>query len=216
MHRIGLETPGGAGDFGLPSKTHTGRWEILRNSFKPFPCGIVIHPILDGCVQLHGELASQDIKITEIDRVDLIVHPLVLELTGKTKPRDGLQAKFSVYHSAAIALLYGKGTPAQFEDTVVQDSHVISIRDKVKALVSDSLRADEARIMITLQDRRTTEKHVEHAIGSKEVPLTEAQLEEKFKNQCESILGEKLDRVSKALWDVESAVDIRDVIKIAE
>lgn len=211
-----METPGGAGAFGLPSKTHAGRWEILRNSFKPFPCGIVIHPILDGCVQLHGELFSQNIEITEIDHVELTVHPLVLELTGKTKPRDGLQAKFSVYHSAAIALLYGKGSPAQFEDAVVQDSHVISTRDKVKAVKSESLRADEARITITLLDGRTLEKHVEHAIGSKEVPLTDVQLEEKFKNQCESILGEKLDRVSKALWDVESAVDIRDVTKITQ
>ncbi|EXK46457.1 hypothetical protein FOMG_00176 [Fusarium oxysporum f. sp. melonis 26406] len=28
----------------------TGRWEILRNSFKPFPCGIVIHPVIDACI----------------------------------------------------------------------------------------------------------------------------------------------------------------------
>ncbi|PVH80669.1 2-methylcitrate dehydratase PrpD [Cadophora sp. DSE1049] len=153
-------------------------------------------------------------SMTEIDRVDLTVHPLVLELTGKSKPRDGLEAKFSVYHGAATALLFGKGTPAQFEDAVVQDPHVVFIRDKVHAVVSESLRADEAKITITLQDGRTWEKHVQHAIGSKEVALTDVQLEEKFKNQCESILKEKLDRVSKALWDVEHAADIRDVTKL--
>src|SRR3546814_20784747 len=56
------------------------RFEISFNTFKPFACGIVIHPSIDGCIRLrekHG-LRPDDIK-----RVDLRVHGLVLELTGK-------------------------------------------------------------------------------------------------------------------------------------
>jgi len=86
-------------------------WEIEMNSFKPFPCGIVIHPVIDGCVQLHSMLDGSGKRCQDIMDVQLTVHPLVLELTGKTKSRDGLEAKFSVYYGAAIGLLLYKVTP---------------------------------------------------------------------------------------------------------
>lgn len=60
-------------------------------------------------------------KTTDIEQIELTVHPLVLELTGKKKSKDHLESKFSVYHGAAIGLVYGKVTPAQYEDEVVQD-----------------------------------------------------------------------------------------------
>src|SRR5262249_40663910 len=67
------------------------RFEIAFNSYKPFACGIVIHPSIDGCVQLRNAHA---LRADDIARIDLRVHPLVLELTGKTAPRTGLEAKF--------------------------------------------------------------------------------------------------------------------------
>ncbi|HET7095814.1 MAG TPA: MmgE/PrpD family protein, partial [Casimicrobiaceae bacterium] len=74
------------------------RFEIASNSFKPFACGIVIHPSIDGCVQL---ATAHALKGEAIERIDLKVHPLVLELTGRKTPRIGLEAKFSVYHACA-------------------------------------------------------------------------------------------------------------------
>ena len=79
-------------------------WEILLNTYKPFACGIVIHPTIDGCIQLRNE---HGIGPDDIRSVSLEVHPLVLELTGKKTPQKGLEGKFSVYHSAAVALIHG-------------------------------------------------------------------------------------------------------------
>ena len=63
------------------------RFEISFNSYKPFACGIVIHPSIAACVQLRGK----GVKPEDVARIELRVHPLVLELTGKKEPRDGLQ-----------------------------------------------------------------------------------------------------------------------------
>jgi 2-methylcitrate dehydratase PrpD len=71
-----------------------GRFEILSNSYKPFPCGVVIHPALDGRLQLR---AQHKVAPSEIRQIDLRVHPLVLELTGKKAPGSGLEGKFSIY-----------------------------------------------------------------------------------------------------------------------
>jgi len=80
------------------------RFEISFNTYKPFACGIVIHPSIDGCRQL-GD--AHGLRAGDIERIDLLVHPLVLELTGKRAPKSGLEAKFSVYHACAAVILFG-------------------------------------------------------------------------------------------------------------
>ena len=85
-------------------------WEISLNTFKPFACGIVIHPIIDACIQLRN---SPGFDVEAVEAVEAKVHPLVLELTGKKTPTAGLEGKFSVYHSAAVALLHGAAGEAE-------------------------------------------------------------------------------------------------------
>jgi len=185
-------------------------WETQKNSFKPFPCGIVIHPIIDGCAQLKPDV---DATGKQIGSIRARVHPLVLELTGKKKPKDGLEAKFSVYHGGALGLLYGKATPALYEDCVATDPKVVNIRDKIEASEDNSLAADEAYITVTFEDGSEVEKHVVHAIGSTEVPMTDEQLTAKFVDQCQSLLGGRTQQVSDALWRIESAPGIAQLIR---
>ena len=61
------------------------RYEAVLNTYKPFACGIVMHPAIDAAIQLRNE---NRLTADQIERVDLKVHPLVLELTGKKTPRD--------------------------------------------------------------------------------------------------------------------------------
>lgn len=211
---LGMGTQGIQHGVGLAGTKVAGRWEILRNSFKPYPCGIVIHPIIDGCAQLHHEMKKLGMNIQEVKSVHATVHPLVLELTGKRTPKDGLEGKFSVFHGAAIGLLYGKGTPSQYEDRIVQDPNVITIRDRIDATADSSLTADETKLLLTMNDGRVLEKHVQHAVGSLEVPMDDEMLEAKFKDQCVAVLGDQVDSASKACWEIESAGDVASVAKM--
>ncbi|OQU93600.1 hypothetical protein CLAIMM_00084 [Cladophialophora immunda] len=190
-------------------------WEMLKNAFKPFPCGVVIHPIIDGCIQLKEETGLGSRKsLGDIERVDLKVHPLVLELTGKTTPRDSLEAKFSVFHGAAIGLVYGAGTPSQYEDEIVQNSTTSQMRDKVRAAVDDSMNLDGCSVTILWKDGTKTYKHVEHCVGSLDVPMTNEQLEAKFLDQTAKVIGERATVASKACWGLETVEDMRDLAQI--
>lgn len=201
---------GGETALGLPSGA-TGRWEVLRNSFKPFPCGIVIHPVIDACAQLHDEIIAKGLDVHSIESVNVKVHPLVLELTGKRTPKDGLEAKFSVFHSGACGLLFGKATPAEYEDGVVQNEQVIAVRDRIETEIDPSLMPDQARVSITV-DGQSLDKYVEHAVGSLEFPMDDAMLERKFVDQCGSILGDNgAKSASEACWDIESLDDVSTV-----
>ena len=189
------------------------RWETSLNSFKPFACGIVLHPLIDACIQLRKENTLDATKLAEIKSIECSVHPLVLELTGKLTPQNGLEGKFSYTHAAAAALVNGKAGEAEFDDTFVVSSSITSIRSRVHATVDKSLSSDAAKVRITMQNGDTFDKVVEHALGSADVPLTDAQLAAKFMDLVEPILGRNAaEQVLASCWHLE---DLKDVSCIA-
>jgi len=188
-------------------------FEIALNTYKPFACGIVIHPTIDGCIQLRNE---HGLKGAEIRRIDLQVHPLVLELTGKRMPKVGLEGKFSVYHSAAVAIIHGRAGEQEYSDEAVRDPRIIALRDRVEAVAEPRVREDEAYVSVTLEDGRVLDKHVAHAIGSLERPMTDAQLEEKFRGLAEDVLGpERTRRAIQLCWDADRLKDAGELARAA-
>jgi len=186
-------------------------FEVSTNSYKPFACGIVIHPSIDGCVQLKKE---HGLTGAEVEKVHLTVPHLVLELTGKRTPQVGLEGKFSVFHSCAVALLFGAAGEKEYSDAMVRDPKVMAIRDRVECTIDDSLRDDECHVQITLKDGRVLKKHVEHAIGSRERPLSDADLNAKFHVLVDDILGEEHgERLLKLCWSIEGLKDAAELCR---
>jgi 2-methylcitrate dehydratase PrpD len=187
------------------------RWEIALNTYKPFACGIVIHPSIDGCVQLRD---THGLQLADIQSVTLRVHSLVLELTGKKTPATGLESKFSVYHSCAAGLLYGQAGEHEYTDEVVNRPEVLALRAKVNAVVDDSIHEASADVRIRTTDGRELHVFVEHAIGSTERPMSEAQLRAKFIGQAEPVLGAGK---AAAAWtlsrDVAQCPDMRALLE---
>ncbi len=188
------------------------RFEISFNSYKPFACGIVIHPSIDACVQLR----DQGVRPEQVERIELKVHSLVLELTGKKEPADGLQAKFSVYHGCAAGLMFGRAAEDEFSDMVVNRPDMVALRRKVVATVDDSI--DEASVDVTavLTDGRLVHVFVKNAIGSIENPMTDAMLEGKFHGLSDPILGAAgTTQLIEACWKLCDAADVRALVALA-
>ena len=188
------------------------RFEISFNSYKPFACGIVIHPSIDACVQLR----EQGIKPEQVERIELKVHSLVLELTGKKEPVDGLQGKFSVYHGCAVGLIFGQASEAQYADAIVNRDDVAALRRKVVATVDDSIDEASADVTAVLTDGRRVHVFVEHAIGSLQRPMSDAALEAKFRGMSDEVIGEdKTARLIAACWAIAKASDVRGLTELA-
>jgi 2-methylcitrate dehydratase PrpD len=177
------------------------RYESALNTYKPFACGIVIHPALDAAIRLRNQY---HLEAAQISGVELKVNPLVLELTGKQVPQTGLEGKFSIYHAVAAALIEGAAGERQFSDRAVHDLRVIALRGKVHATIDPAIRAEQVDMTITLVDGRTLHMFIEHAVGSVEVPMSDAQLEAKFVDLAEGILPlVQVRRLMDACWQVE-------------
>ena len=185
-------------------------WEISLNTYKPFACGIVIHPAIDGCIQLRN---AHGLKAADVASIALKVHPLVLELTGKTEPRTGLEGKFSVYHSCAAAIVYGRCGEHEYSDEVVRDAEIVALRRKVRAEVGPGIHEDQVDVTLTTTDGRTLHLFVEHAIGSLMRPLSDQELDGKVRDLCELVIGgDGARRLIDACRSVEAASSLRAVI----
>lgn len=188
------------------------RFEISFNTYKPFACGIVIHPSIDACVQLR----ERGVRPEEVERIELRVHSLVLELTGKKEPRDGLQGKFSVYHGCAAGLIFGRAGEAEYQDDVVTRADVVALRRKVVATVDERIDEASADVTAVLTDGRRVHVFVEHAIGSLERPMSDAALEAKFRALVEPVLGEdKATALIAASWALDGPGGVAPLVALA-
>jgi 2-methylcitrate dehydratase PrpD len=188
------------------------RFEISFNTYKPFACGIVIHPAIDAATQLR----DKGVRAEQVERVDLRVHSLVLELTGKKEPQDGLQAKFSVYHGFAAGLVFGRAGETEYDDSIVNRDDMVALRRKVVATVDDSIDEAAADVTAVLKDGRSVHVFVEHAIGSMQRPLSDRQLEEKLRSLSDPVIGDgKAAALVAACWTLGDAKDVRAVVEAA-
>ena len=152
------------------------RWAILRNGYKPYPCGFVSHAMIEAVRSLRARRGSSD----GLRRLVLRVSPESTQLMGNPDPRNELEAKFSLVYEAAVAWLDGNVTPAAFEAATVQDRRYRGVMSVVEIVVSETIRQDEAFAEGTFADGTSEVVHVEHAKGTSIRPMTDADVLDKF------------------------------------
>jgi 2-methylcitrate dehydratase PrpD len=146
-------------------------------SLKPYPCGVVIHPLIDACLAL---ARATDLDPARLRSLDAHVHPRALELAGRPHPEDAITGRFSLHHAAALALARRSAGLADFEGADVHDPLLASLRSRMTIAGDTSLTPGQARATLTLDDGAKHTNTVAHPSGSPQRPLTDAQLEAKF------------------------------------
>lgn len=186
------------------------RFELMSNMYKPFACGLVVHAAIDGCIQLRNEHRLQP---QEIARIDLAVCPIVMELTAIREPQTGLEGKFSIFHAAATAVVFGAAGEPQFSNAAVRDERVVALRRRVHVAPDAALKKIQSRVTITLNDGRALTTFVENALGTLARPMSDADLEAKFRSLTDGILtAAQADRLIELCW---TAADLADGAEIA-
>jgi len=185
------------------------RWAIERNGHKPYACGVVLHPVIDAVIAIRSTVK---IDPARIETIELRVNPLVVSVTGVEEPATGLQSKFSVYHSAAVALIDGAARIPQYTDERANDPAVIALRRKVKATIDESLGNDQAEAVVVVDGVRHR-AFIEHATGSADNPMSEAALEAKFMANAEPVIGrDRAQQVRDLVQGLDRLADVGELI----
>lgn len=213
----GLEGPRGfaavqAASYDLSKITHRlgTDFDLRANTYKPYPCGIVIHPTIEACIDLRARHGIDPQSVTE---VTLRVAPLVLDLCNKKHITQGLEGKFSVYHAAAIGLVRGRAGLREFTDEAVNDPEIRRIRELAVAIADPGIAEDAVKVEVVLADGRRLDAFNEHAIGNIARPMSDRQLEEKFRDQASLVLSPaQVEELIDLCWRIDSLDDCRTLV----
>jgi 2-methylcitrate dehydratase PrpD len=188
-------------------------FDLRVNTYKPFPCGIVNHPTIDGAIELHH---AHRIDPRAIAAVRLRVAPLVMDLCNQQNITRGLQGKFSVYHGAAVGLVRGKAGLQEYTDEAVNDPQVKRVREHTVAVADASVTDDQAHIEVELVSGQTISRFVEASLGNLRRPMTDRQLEQKFRDQAVLALpAEQTETLIALCWRIDELDDVGELIRAA-
>jgi 2-methylcitrate dehydratase PrpD len=187
-------------------------WEIAKNTYKPYPAGIVFHSVIDACFRLRDQLGGRTDDIVSVT----VQGSALLLARGDRAVMTERDARVSIHHSVACVLQCGAAGVSEFSDSVVFQPDVILLRAKVTAELDASLPDGAARVSILTRSGKILSEQVMHARGSLANPLSDADIETKLRECARS--GETRwnpDRLIEAVWRLETVPDIAELMRSA-
>ena len=198
-------------DIGQLLKDFGDRWELLDTMIKPYPCGIVAHPLIDA----GRELRARGIGAGNIARLRVECNPLVEDLMGIRQPRDGLEARFSAVHGLACGILDDAVGLGSYTDSHAIDPAVSRLRALIE-LVPDAKKArDATNVEATLVDGSTERVSVDHARGSLQRPLDRSQVLAKIHGLLSAFPEATAHQLVGAVEGLPEAPDLAALLAIA-
>ncbi|MEX0801816.1 MAG: MmgE/PrpD family protein [Candidatus Binatia bacterium] len=175
-------------------------------AIKRYPCAAVLHPALDAII----DLATQhDLRPTEVKTIRVSLGPDAALPLVYDRPKSGLEGKFSLPFSAAVALVHRRAGLSEYTDAQVLDSKVTALMKRVELVRDPRLKSvgnlgSPAEVDIKTNDGRTYSQRANMAKGHPKKPLAREDLEEKFR-QCagERISTRAAKRFIEGLWSIE-------------
>lgn len=185
-------------------------WEIARNTYKPYPAGIVFHAVIDACFKLRAELNR---RVDDIASVTVQGSALLLA-RGDRPVRNERDARVSIHHCVACALLLGAAGVVEFSDAIVFRPDIAALRQKVGAVLDASLPDGAARVTIQLTSGETFSEVVMAAKGSLADPLSDGDIEAKLRN-CGRLGGSgwDVDRIIDDVWRLDTLAEVSSLMR---
>jgi 2-methylcitrate dehydratase PrpD len=185
-------------------------WELMNTSYKPYPCGFVIHPVLDCVLDWR-----RDNPGAVVEKVVVRGNPLLQLRTDRPNVSTGRESQVSVQHAVAAALVTGKAGVEQFTDACVNDPAVQALRRRVAVEVDPAFSTVAVFLDITA-DGKIHKLSQAAARGSDQNPMSDKDLEDKLRTSAAGWdprhdIGPLID----AVWALEKSADVSKLASLA-
>ena len=154
-------------------------WQLTLTSIKPWPSCRHTHPTIDACLDLHAglapdTLAPDTLAPDTLARVRVETYRAALDVCDRPTPASEYEAKFSLQHCAAAALVLGRIEFAAFGPD--QRAALAAMREKVtieaaEPYASNYPAAWGSAVTVLLKDGTERRVRKTHAKGDPEAPL---------------------------------------------
>jgi 2-methylcitrate dehydratase PrpD len=194
-------------------------WALDKHGIrlKPYPCGGLTHSALYAAMELcrqHG-IAAED-----VEQVDVDVPPHTYQTIAFRVPETAIQGKFSMPYLIARAIVDGTIALGTFTEEAVREPQVLALLDKVTMRSNADLvhSADGSRPSVVTIRLRTGQTHTMHgrfAPGSPQLPMTEQQMEAKFRDCAAGVISnEACDQALAELARLDILEDVSTLTQL--
>ena len=199
-----------------------GSHKIMECSIKRFPLGQYSQTVVEAALQLRDKVSSPD-AIAEI-RIETVTTAIRL-MAGdidKWEPKTRESADHSMPYTVAIAFLYGDVEERHFGEQYLRNPRVLALTQRVKAKGTEEADRRMPDAMFCKMDVMTTtgETHtavVEYHKGHWKNPMSDAEVEGKFRKLAREVLDEeRTERLLKALWGLEALDDAGEIVRLTK
>lgn len=194
-------------------------WVMSTIAFKPYACGTMTQPFIDCGIALR-RLGVQAADIVDIicDVGEGTVHRLWDPLTLKHNPPTPYAAKFSTPFCIAVGFLDGRAGFGQFTEARIRDPEALALCQKIRYRIDpddEYPRNFTGHIRATMQDGTMHELRQPHMRGGARDPLPQAELEEKFLENC-GFGGWSAGRAEALREAIVTLFDQKSVVSLSE
>jgi 2-methylcitrate dehydratase PrpD len=195
------------------------RWESRLISFKPYPTGHVAHAFIDAALQLRAEGLRADQIARVTCPIAAFMVPLMCEpVAEKLRPATTWHARVSLPFTLAEAFHFGKVDAESYSAERLRDPKLLAFAERVHYVVDDTAPGREqwrGWVIVELHDGSRRERIQPHNWGSPQNPLSQEDVEAKFRaNSVPAIGAGKTDEVIRLVRGLEAAPTINQVVEI--
>jgi 2-methylcitrate dehydratase PrpD len=186
-------------------------WEIMATSYKPYPCGFVIHPVLDCVLDWRREQPA-----AEVMRVVVRGNPLLGIRADRPDVSTGRESQVSVQHAVAAALVTGQAGIEQFTDACVRNPAVLALRSKVELIRDPTFSTIAAAVDLTTADGKVHQTSQFAARGSDVNPMSDRDLEQKLRKAASGWDSRHdVAPLIDAIWTIDQSADVSGLASLA-
>ncbi|MBL8702709.1 MAG: MmgE/PrpD family protein [Alphaproteobacteria bacterium] len=195
------------------------QWEARENSFKPYPCAHAIHPFIDAAIGLH----AGGLRAAQIDRVSLPLSPYLMPViaeprAAKLRPVTPTHARASLAFCVAAALVHGRFDETLLDDAALADSAVLELAGRIDCVPDPSPPPSgqfRGIVEVATRDGRRVAGRLDHNRGSRENPMSRAELEAKFRAGAAVVFdAARADAIIAAIDGLEAAGDAAALVRL--
>jgi 2-methylcitrate dehydratase PrpD len=188
-------------------------WALSSNTYKPYPCGVVLNPVIDACLELRRDASW---TLDDIERVELTGHPLLRERTDRPCVRSGRESQVSAQHAVAVTLARGKAGLAEFSDEAVADGSLKAFAGRLRFIDDASWDVESAQVSIVLRSGESVSRRVDAGRGSLAAPLTDEELAAKLRELVAyGGSGVQPQPLTEMLWRFDREPDAATLMRMA-
>jgi 2-methylcitrate dehydratase PrpD len=186
-------------------------YHIVHMTFKNHGCCGHAFPAIDGVLHLQRE---HGFTHREVKRIKLATYKAGLDIIDNPAPEGEYQAKFSIQYTVAHALVHGSVRLDAFLPDRLNDADVRATIRKIDCVADPELSKGypgqrAARVDIELENGCKFAHFQPYRKGDPESPLTDAELNDKFIELAQPVLGQAAASALLAqLWDADKRANV--------